>query len=98
MNIQVFENPTGYYVVIGKYVYEMNKNADQPNGVCIYQGLKEHFLLSFRQDRKSDYLAEADLVPVGIVRQVMNIISGLEMLKPGRVPTGAGKEWSNIGE
>tara|TARA_Y100000310_G_scaffold91334_1_gene88675 strand:+ start:2357 stop:2620 length:264 start_codon:yes stop_codon:yes gene_type:complete len=58
-------------VCIGSNVYEMNEQANQPNGVCIYHG---------NTDEDSE-LAElfrvaknVDDVPIGMVRQIANLI------------------------
>lgn len=67
-SVNIYNNtpiPT-YMVVIGNYVYEMNKNADLPNGVCIFSGNKCGHV--FKTIPDNDYLS------LGMMRKIAEIV------------------------
>jgi len=59
-------NPNDYCVQIGNNVYEMNAQADQPNGVCIYLGEASELTLDI--DR-----TPVNMIPLGIVCQIAKL-------------------------
>lgn len=72
-DIKIRDNGLDYYVLIDGDVYEMNKQANQPNGVCIYIGKLEGKL-------KKDIQLESDIidlkdVPEGIKKQINYLIT-----------------------
>lgn len=74
MNIQYFhkpDQPTGL-LILDDDMYEVSRDAHQPNGVCIYVGPREDDPDRFRTLEL--YGEKAD-IPAGVVRQIVNIIS-----------------------
>jgi hypothetical protein len=69
--IRVWKTDHDYIVQIGRDCYEMNQDADQPNGVCIYLGQTEDIDFHKAARRQLD---RTDYIPVGILRQVKNLL------------------------
>jgi hypothetical protein len=70
MIIQVMKNKKvdTYTVRVGKDLYEMSENANQPNGVCTYIGEYDEY------DEFTKYPPPLDTVPIGIVWQIAYIV------------------------
>ena len=61
--------PCEWFVAIGKDCYEMNANANMPNGVCIYLGSSADVIDGSYVACTSD-----DMIPVGTLRQVAKLV------------------------
>ena len=73
MNIQYFHKPDQHtgLLILDDHMYEVNAQADQPNGVCIYVGPREDDPDRFRTLEL--YGEKAD-VPIGVVKQIVNLV------------------------
>jgi hypothetical protein len=69
--IRVWKTDHDYIVAINHDCYEMNADADMPNGVCIYLGRTEEIDFHKAARRQLD---RTDYIPVGIIRQVTYLI------------------------
>lgn len=69
--IRVWKTDYDWIVAIGDDCYEMNQDANQPNGVCIYLGTIGE--LDAKRWRRE--LNRTDYIPVGVLCQVANLIS-----------------------
>lgn len=71
MEIRAWKDPEAfdYIVQVGGEMYEMSGDAHMPNGVCIYQGTARDLAWTVR-DRP------VDMVPLGIVKQIVNLVKG----------------------
>ena len=69
--IRVWKTDHDYIVAINRDCYEMNADADMPNGVCIYLGQTEDIDFHKAARRQLD---RTDYIPVGIIRQVVKMV------------------------
>lgn len=68
--IRAWKTEFDVIVAIDQHCYEMNQDADQPNGVCIYLGtLDEDVTCDGYQE-----LCGTDVLPLAITQQVVNLV------------------------
>jgi len=62
-----------YMVQVGENMFEMNEDANQPNGVCIYVG--EASAIPVRATFKNGDLVT--LIPIGMVSQIATLAKNM---------------------
>lgn len=70
--LRVWKTDYNYVVAINKDCYEMNMNADLPNGVCIYLGSTADNVDEFQSVYR--LLDRTDYIPIGILNQVCRLM------------------------
>lgn len=66
-NIRIWKGTYNYVVAINDDCYEMDANADLPNGICMYLGSIDEISTC------SSPMTRNEKVPIGIIRQIMSL-------------------------
>ena len=72
--IRAWKTHDDFIVAIDQHCYEMNQDADKPNGVCIYLGTIDEITPCAGDDGPYQELRGTDELPLAITQQVVNLV------------------------